>query len=375
MKIAIVHDWLTGMRGGERCLEVFSELFPDADLFTLLHIKGSVSESIEKMHIQTSFLQHLPFVKGKYRCYLPLCPSAIECLNVKRYDLLLSISHCAAKGVIPGPNALHISYILTPMRYAWDMYHEYFGNKYAGRLKKPFVGILAHYLRLWDITANNRVDHFICISDHVAKRIKKYYRRDAEVIHPPVDIKRFSIANKTDDFYLVVSAFAPYKRLDIAIQAFNQLKKRLLIIGKGQEEKRLKSIAHSNIEFLGWQPDEVVAEYFSRCKAFIFPGEEDFGITPLEAMASGRPVIAYGEGGVLETVIPLELSNSDSRYNPSGVFFYEQSVGALIEAVKTFESNQGYFDSKKLRDHAKKWNRSMFKEKIRASIEKKLETT
>ena len=369
MKVAIVHDWLTGMRGGERCLEVFCELFPAADLFTLLHIKGSVSPTIEKMNIKTSFLQHLPFVKKKYRLYLPLYPSAIESLNIKGYDLVLSISHVAAKGAIPGPNALHIAYLLTPMRYAWDMYHEYFGDGYPGRLTRPFVPMLAHYLRLWDITSNNRVDHFVCISHHVAKRIKKYYQRDAEVIHPPVDIRRFHVVNETDDFYLIVSAFAPYKKLDIAILAFSKLKRRLVIIGKGQEEKKLKAIANSNIEFLGWQPDEVVAEYYAKCKALIFPGEEDFGITPLEAMASGRPVIAYGMGGVLETVVPFEIGDGDNERIRTGVFFYEQNVKALIEAVKTFESNRDHFDSKELREHAKKWDRPVFKERVKSYIE------
>ncbi len=372
MKIAIIHDWLTGMRGGEKCLEVFCELFPEADLFTLLYIKGSVSPVIEKMNIQTSFLQHLPFLRERYRFYLPLYPSAIENLNIKEYDLVLSISHAVAKGAIPGPDALHIAYILTPMRYVWDMYHEYFGDEHRARLTKPLIPMLANYLRLWDIASNNRVDHLICISNYVAKRIRKYYQRDAEVIHPPVDIEKFHTANQTDDFYLIVSALSPYKRLDLAISAFNQLKKPLVIIGKGQEEKTLKGSANSNIEFLGWQPDEVLAEYYRKCKALIFPGEEDFGVTPLEAMASGRLVIAYGKGGVLETVIPYEMASIKDQCPPTGIFFYEQSAEALIEAVKTFESNQDHFDSKKLREHAKKWDRRIFKRKIRSYIDTKL---
>ncbi|MFX0200984.1 MAG: glycosyltransferase [Candidatus Hodarchaeota archaeon] len=372
MKVAIVHDWLTGMRGGERCLEVFCELFPEADLFTLLYIRGSVSPNIEKMKIKTSFLQRLPFVKQTYRLYLPFYPSAIESLNIKGYDLVLSISHVAAKGAIPGPNALHIAYLLTPMRYAWDMYHEYFGDEYRGRLTKPLIPLLANYLRLWDIASNNRVDHFICISRHVARRIKKYYQRDAEVIHPPVDLRKFHIGNQTDDYYLIVSAFAPYKRLDLAVLAFNKLKKRLVIVGKGQEEKRLKAIANSNIEFVGWQPDEVVAEYYAKCNALIFPGEEDFGITPLEAMASGRPVIAYGKGGVLETVIPFEPGNRKNQCSLTGLFFYEQDVEALVEAVNTFESKRDHFDSKKLREHTRKWDRPVFKEKIESYIDTKL---
>ncbi|UCE74465.1 MAG: glycosyltransferase [Methanomassiliicoccales archaeon] len=374
MKVALVHDWLTGMRGGERCLEVFCELFPNADLFTLFHVKGSVSPTVEGMNIATSFLQNFPFLKEKYRFYLPLYPSAIESLNVKEYNLIVSISHSVAKGIVPGSDSLHISYVLTPMRYVWDMYHEYFGNRYVSRLTRTGIALLTNYLRSWDVAANNRIDHFICISDHVAKRVKRYYQREGEILHPPVDVGKCHISNKTDDFYLIVSAFAPYKKLDIAIHAFNQLKKRVVIIGKGQEEKRLKSIANSNIEFLGWQPDEVVAEHYSKCKALIFPGEEDFGITPLEAMASGRPVIAYGKGGVLETVVPLQLGNTGKQNFPTGVFFYEQTVGALIEAVETFESNQDLFDAKKLREHAKKWDRPIFKANIKTCIEKKLGT-
>ena len=372
MKVAIVHDWLTGMRGGERCLEVFCELFPEADLFTLLHVKGSVSPAIEKMNIKTSFLQCLPFVKKKYRLYLPFYPSAIESLNIKGYDLVLSISHVAAKGVIPGPNALHIAYLLTPMRYAWDMYPEYFGVRYRERLTNLLIPLLANYLRLWDIASNNRVDHFISISGHVARRIKKYYRREAEVIYPPVDMRKYHIAKQTDGYYLIVSAFAPYKRLDIAILAFNKLKRRLVIIGKGQEEKRLKAMANPNVEFLGWVPDEVVAQYYASCEALVFPGEEDFGITPLEAMASGRPVIAYGKGGVLETVIPFELGNVKNLYDPTGIFFYEQNAEALIEAINTFESNRDYFEGKKLREHAKRWDRPVFKEKVKSFIDRKL---
>src|SRR4030043_2119037 len=245
------------MRGGERCLEVFCELFPEADLYTLIHVPGSVSPIIEQMPIKTSFIQNFPFSKKVYRKYLPLFPMAIERFNLKEYDLILSCSHCVAKGIIPSPDALHISYMLTPMRYAWDMCGEYFGEN-----KNRMIPFFIHYLRMWDVTSSQRVDHFLCISRHVENRVKKFYRREGEVIHPPVDTHRFRLQDKKEDFFLIVSSFAPYKRIDLAIEAFNRLGFALKIIGSGSEEKRLRSMARSNIEFLGWQPDEAVADYY-----------------------------------------------------------------------------------------------------------------
>lgn len=267
MKMAIIHDWLTGMRGGERCLEVFCEIFPQAHLYTLVYTPGSVSSLIEQMPIKTSFIQNLPFSKRGYRKYLPLFPMAIERFNLKGYDLILSCSHCVAKGIIPPPDALHISYVLTPMRYAWDMYGEYFGES-----KNRMIPFFLHYLRMWDVTSSQRVDHFICISKHVENRIKKYYRRKAEVIRPPVDTKRFRLQDKKENYFLTVSSFAPYKRVDLAVEAFNRLGYPLKIIGSGQDEKRLRSKAKSNVEFLGWLPDEAVADWYSRCRARSFPG-------------------------------------------------------------------------------------------------------
>jgi len=366
MKVALIHDWLTGMRGGERCLEVFCEIFPQAQLYTLLHIPGSVSPLIEKMAIKTSFIQNLPFSKKGYRKYLPLFPMAIERFNLKGYDLILSCSHCVAKGIIPPPDALHISYMLTPMRYAWDMYGEYFGEN-----KKKIIPFFIHYLRMWDVTSSQRVDNFLCISDHVANRIKKYYRREAEVIHPPVDANRFRVRNKTRDFFLVVSSLVSYKKIDLAIKAFGQLGYPLKIIGSGPEEKRLKSIAPSNAEFLGWQPDEAVADYYSKCRALIFPGEEDFGIVPLEAMASGRPVIAYGKGGALETIVPYSQKNKRGK-TPTGIFFYEQTVSSLVEAAKQFNKIEKAFNPSAIRKHAQQWDRKIFKKKIKKSIFEKI---
>lgn len=362
LKTAIVHDWLTGMRGGEKVLEALCELFPDADLFTLLHIPGAVSGTIEKRRIKTSFIQRLPFAKKRYRLYLPLFPLAVEGFDLKGYDLVISSSHCAAKGVIPGPNALHISYIHSPMRYVWDMYGEYFGKTRG--LSGLLIRLFAHYLRLWDSSSSRRVDFFVANSNHVAKRIMRYYRRDSSVIYPPVDVSRFSIAERAPgDYYLIVSAFAPYKRLDIAVEAFNTLGKRLLIAGTGQEEKRLKAMAGKNIEFLGWKSDTEVAELYRNCRALVFPGEEDFGITPVEAMACGRPVIAYGRGGALETVKGLNAPEGAGD-NPTGFFFYEQTAEALKDAVEGFEANMRAFDPSSIRQAAIMFDKGAFKEKI-----------
>jgi len=368
MKVAIIHDWLTGMRGGERCLEIFCELFPEADLYTLLHIPGSVSPTIEKMGIKTSFIQNLPFSKKGYRKYLPLFPMAIESFNLKGYDLILSCSHCVAKGIIPSPDALHISYVLTPMRYAWDMYGEYFGEN-----RNRMILFFIHYLRMWDVTSSQRVDHFLCISKHVENRIKKFYRREAEVIHPPVEIKRFRLQDRKENFFLIVSSFAPYKKIDLAIEAFNQLGYPLKIIGSGPEEKRLRSMAGPHVEFLGWLPDEVIADLYSKCRALIFPGEEDFGIVPLEAMACGKPVIAYGRGGTLETIISYDQRGSVRGDTPTGLFFYEQNIDSLINAVEQFGRIEREFDPVAIRNHTLKWDTEIFKEKIKKNIVQKME--
>lgn len=376
MKVAIIHDWLTGMRGGEKCLEVFCELFPDATIFTLLHDKGKLSKTIEGMSIKTSFIQKLPFAKKKYRNYLPLFPVAIEQFELKNYDLILSSSHCVAKGVISSPESCHICYCYTPMRYVWDLYHDYIREKTW--LTKKVAPYISSYLRGWDVTSSNRVDYFVAVSNHVKQRIAKYYRRDAEVIYPPVDTELFQSSSSIGDYYLIVSAFVPYKRLDIAIEAFNQLNYPLKIIGTGPEEKRLKAMVKSNsIEFLGWQSNQSLKEYYSRCRALIFPGEEDLGITVLEAQACGRPVIAYGKGGVLETVLPLnqqsEISGQWSEESPTGIFFREQRAEAIVEAVRFFEKNKERFNPKIISNNALRFDRKIFKERIRIFIEEKYE--
>ncbi|MDD5559188.1 glycosyltransferase [Candidatus Methylomirabilis sp.] len=391
-RVALIHDWLTGMRGGERCLETLCELFPGADIFTLLHVKGSVSKTIEERRIRTSAIQSLPFAAGCYRYYLPLFPWAIERLTLDRYDLILSSSHCVAKGVKPPPDALHIAYLYTPMRYIWDMQDAYIGSGRMGPVSRLMLRAIAERLRRWDIGVNTRVDHFVAISQHVADRIRRHYGREAAVIYPPVETTRFHIAERTDDYYLVAGAFAPYKRIDLAIEAFNRLGRRLVIVGEGQESRRLRHMAGPTIEFLGWRPDSEVADLLSRCHALVFPGEEDFGILPVEAMACGRPVIAYGKGGVTETVIPLDRSMFDvqcsephhtfslqpSAFNPeprppTGVFFDEQTVEALIQAIDLFEQSADRFDPEALRTHALTFDRSIFEKRIANYIGERFE--
>jgi glycosyltransferase involved in cell wall biosynthesis len=381
MRVALVHDWLMSMRGGERCLEALCELFPEADLFTLLHSRGKVSPTIERMRIHTSFVQYLPFAERYYRHYLPVFPLAIERFDLAGYDLVLSSSHCVAKGAIRSPHALHISYTYTPMRYAWDLYDEYFKDRVSGPKDRLLRMVMAR-LRAWDTKACSRVDRFIAISHHVADRIKRHYHEEAEVIYPPVDLNRFRVSDGDDGYYLVVSALAPYKRIDLAIEACARMKRPLKIIGTGQDEERLRRKGGPMVEWLGWQPDEVIAAYYRSCRALLFPGEEDFGIVPLEAMASGKPVIAFARGGALETVVPLNPAGPSAKISqpwgfplsvndntPTGVFFYQQTTESMIEAINLFERNEQHFDPRAIRSHVEPFDRVHFKTQIRQLIE------
>ncbi len=363
LRVALVHDWLTGMRGGEKVLEVLCELFPDATLFTLLHNKGAMSPTIEQMEVRTSFVQRLPFREGQYRKYLPLFPRAIESFDFSGYDLIISTSHCVAKGAKPAGSALHICYCHTPMRYVWDQYQEYFGKGRADVVTRSAMSLIAPSLRNWDVKSSARVHFFVANSGYVAKRIERYYSRAADVIHPPVDASLFRIQERRLDYYLMVTALVPYKRVDLAVETFNRLGRRLVIIGSGPEEGKLKAKAADNIEFLGWENNEVLAKFYANCKALIFPGVEDFGIVPLEAMASGRPVIAYAEGGALETVV----AQGD---RPTGVLFHEQTVESLAHAIEECEARQ--FDSQVIRNHAEKFDRKRFKQRIHEYISDKI---
>ena len=381
MQVAIIHDWLTGMRGGEKVLEVFCEIFPGADIFTLIHVRGSVSGIIEGMRIRTSFLQKTPLTKRRYRSFLPLFPLAVEGFDLNNYDVVLSSSHCVAKGALTPPSAVHVCYCHTPMRYVWDQYPIYFGGDKKGLASRFLMPIIANYLRMWDVASSNRVDYFIANSHHVAKRIEKYYRRPADVIHAPVDCSFFTPleGHGKGDYYLLVSAFAPYKRIDIAVEAFEQLGLPLIIAGSGQDEERIRGISKKHVQCVGWQSDESLRSYYRGCKALIFPGEEDFGIVPLEAQACGKPVIAFAKGGALETVLGVCATQKagteamgKSPETPTGVFFTDQTPASLMAAVRFFERQNNLFDPLFIRKHAEGFNRLVFKEKMKRFIEKLL---
>ncbi len=358
MRVALIHDWLTGLRGGEKVLEVLCELYPDATLFTMVYVPDSTSQIIESHPIRTAFTQKLPAVKSLYRWYLPLYPWAVESLDLDGYDLVISSSHCAAKGVLTPPDSTHICYCHTPMRYVWDRFGDYFGNGVTARL---LYGPVAHYLRKWDVASAARVDHFIANSRHVAERIQKYYRREAHVIYPPVDTEVYVPAEEEpDDYYLIVSALVPYKRLELAIDAFNKRNEPLLIVGTGPQEAKLKARAGTNIRFLGGLSQQELRPLYQRCQAVLLPGVEDFGIVPVEAQACGRPVVAFAEGGALESV----------RDGETGVFFSESSPEALSDAIDRVSSLR--FNRNAVRSWALGFSRQRFKDSVKTYIDEKL---
>jgi len=328
LKVALIHDWLTGMRGGEKVLEAFCRRFPEAPVYTLVHRKGSVSDAIESHPIHTSFVQRLPGALRRYQRYLPFFPPAIERFDLRGYDLVLSTSHCVAKGVVVHPGTRHLCYCHTPMRYVWAAYEEYFGN---GRLRPPaswLVPSIATWLRQWDLASNVRVDSFAANSACVAERIRRYYGRGARVIHPLVDTDFYTPGEEAEDFYLVATALVPYKRVEVALEAVRLRPRPLVVLGEGVERARLARLAPAGVRFVGWVPAEELRSYYRRCRALLFPGEEDFGIVPVEVQACGRPVIGLGRGGLLETV----------REGVGGVFVAEPTAASLAAAMERFES-------------------------------------
>jgi glycosyltransferase involved in cell wall biosynthesis len=360
-RVILAHDWLTGMRGGEKCLEVFCRLWPDARLYTLLHHRGSVSGVIERLRPQTSLLQRLPQVHRYYRYLLPLMPVAVR-WRLPDCDLVLSSSHCVVKGVRPPAGVPHVCYCHSPMRYAWQMRDAYFGA--ARGPKAKLIGAILEALRRWDRQTAGRVTHFIANSRTVQRRIEECYGRPSTVIHPPVDTEFYTpTAGQREDYYLVVSAFAPYKRLDLAVRACHQLRRPLVVIGQGQDEARLRALAGPETHFLGWQPDEVVRDHFRRCRALLFPGEEDFGIVPVEAQACGAPVIAFGRGGATETVVPPALGRE-----PTGLWFLEQTAECLVEAMGRLETRVRDFSPAAARRQALRFQARRFAEEISAFV-------
>jgi glycosyltransferase involved in cell wall biosynthesis len=366
MRVALVHDWLVGMRGGEKCLEVFCELYPGADLYTLIYAAEKVSPTIRRMKVHASWLNRLPMIENHYRYLLWLFPQAVEAFDLSDYDLIISSSHCVAKGIFPH-RALHLSYVHAPMRYIWDKYGDYFGRN-AAFIARFGMSLWRRYLQRWDIGSCHRVDCFLANSRNIAVKIEQLYGRESTVIYPPVDMEKFHLRDEIQPYYLIVSALVPYKRIDLAIDAFNAIKLPLKIAGDGPLRRFLQRRARSNIEFLSFVDDATLSELYSRCQALIFPGEEDFGIVPLEVQASGRPVIAYGKGGALETVLPL----GNELGPPTGIFFQEQTVESLMAAVRAFEQNRQKFVPTGIRQQACRFSRDRFKAQISDYIEARL---
>ncbi|MCR9255641.1 MAG: glycosyltransferase [Alphaproteobacteria bacterium] len=344
------------MRGGEKVLEALCELYPDADLYTHVYDPEAVSPTIRRHLIRTTLIDKLPRAKRMYQSYLPLMPFALEQLDLRAYDLVISSESGPAKGVLTLPETLHVCYCHTPMRYLWSMYQDYLSE--TSGLKKLMFRLLAGGLRRWDLAAAARVDRYIANSTAVAGRISKYYRREAAVIFPPVDVAAFKTA-PAEDFYLVLGQLVSYKRADMAVEAFTRMGKRLVVIGEGEQLDHLKRIAGPTVEVMGGQPFDVVKDRIARCKALVFPGEEDFGIVPLEAMAAGKPVIAYAKGGALDTVI-------DGK---TGLHVHDQTVDGFVQAVERLEAAPEMFDPDVLRAHAEGFGRDRFKTEVRTFIE------
>lgn len=369
MKTAIVCDWLVAVGGAEKVLGHLLDCYPEADLFAVVDfVDPDKRQFLQNKLIKTTFIQKLPFAKTKYRSYLPLMPLAIEQLDLSSYDLIISNSHAVAKGVLTGPDQTHISYVQSPMRYAWDLQHQYL--KETG-LDKKLRGWLARYflhkLRIWDLRSAQGVDHFIANSNFIARRIKKTYRRDATVIYPPIDVDKFKPGDSKQDFYLTASRLVPYKKIDLIVESFQSLPdKKLIVIGDGPDMDKIKRKSGENVKIMGYQSNDVMLKHLQRAKAFIFAAEEDFGMMPLEAQACGTPVIAYGKGGALETVQGI------NQPNPTGLFFDEQSIPALIKAIHAFEHNYSLFNIDACVNNAARFHSDIFKQSFKDFVRKKM---
>ncbi|WP_109479944.1 glycosyltransferase family 4 protein [Paraburkholderia sp. C35] len=367
MKVAIVHDWLVVSGGAEKVLQNIIECFPNADLFSLVDFMEDRA-CIKGKPVHTSFIQRLPFARKRYRAYLPLMPIAIEQLDLSAYDLVISSSHAVAKGVLTGPNQMHISYVHSPIRYAWDLQHQYLRESHlTAGVKSAMARVLLHYIRGWDSRSANGVDHLLANSKFIARRIRKAYQRDATVIYPPVDLSHMPIRESKEDFYVTASRMVPYKRIDLIVKAFSETPERkLVVIGDGPDMKKVKAAAGDNVTILGHQPFDVLLDHLQRARAFVFAAEEDFGISVVEAQACGTPVVAFGRGGALESVLGLP------RERPTGVFFQEQTSESLLEAVDRFEKYAGLFDARQCRRNAERFSSERFKAALMAFVEDRM---
>jgi glycosyltransferase involved in cell wall biosynthesis len=365
MRVAVVHEWLVNIAGSESVVEQILQVFPGADVYTTVcFLKPEERGMLNGSRVFTSFIQKLPFAKSKYRHYLPLMPLAVEQFDLSGYDLVISSSHAVAKGVITGPDQVHISYVHSPIRYAWDLQHIYL--KESG-LDRGFMGGLArivlHYMRMWDVRTSNGVDHFISNSKFIARRIRKVYGRAADILYPPVHLDQFVPGGGKEDFYLTASRFVPYKKIPLIVEAFSRMpEKKLIVIGDGPESAAARAVAGPNVTFLGYQPRTALIDYMQRARAFVFAAEEDFGIVPVEAQGCGTPVIAYGKGGAVETVV-------DGK---TGVLFPEQTVDSLLQAVARFEQIEPDLDPAVIRQQAEKFDAALFRRDFKLLIERLL---
>ena len=369
-RVALIHYWYVRRRGGERVLDVLAEMYPHADIFMLVADKNAILPATAAHKISTSFLQNIPGSRKHYRSMMALYPLALEQFDLRDYDVVISQEAGMAKGVLTRARTFHLNYCHSPMRWAWEMYHDYKRKAPLGAVGRAIYALSAHYVRQMDYLAAVRVTNFVASSRNAQRRIRQVYGRSADVIYPPVDLSGCDPYQKREDFYLVVSPLVAYKRIDLAIEACNRLRRKLVVIGKGEEEGRLRKLAGTTVEFLGGVPDDVVRNYYSKCRAFLFPGEEDIGLTPIEAQGSGAPVIAYCAGGALETVRGF-FPGDPVPADPTGIFFAHQTVDSLLEAIGCFEQREREFRAEIIPTHAAQFDVQHFKTEMSALVERR----